>query len=75
LWGGADAVSRSYGHLKPPLKTVKNRGNALLMIDSSLESSEKQKYVIEKSLAELLFELFDFEVRSLPLLLYRCILI
>ncbi len=32
------------------------------MIDSSLESTEKQKHVIEKFLASLLFELFDFEV-------------
>ncbi len=30
---------------------------------SSLESTEKQKYGIEKFLASLLFELFDFEVR------------
>jgi hypothetical protein len=35
----------------------------LLMIDSSLESTEKQKYVVEKFLASSLFELFDFEVR------------
>jgi hypothetical protein len=34
----------------------------LLIFNSSLESTEKQKYVIEKFLA-LLFELFDFEVR------------
>jgi hypothetical protein len=33
------------------------------MIDSGLESTEKQKYGIEKFLASLLFELFGFEVR------------
>jgi hypothetical protein len=50
--------------LKPAIENCKNlRIFELLMIDSSLESTEKQKYAIEKFLASLLFELFVFEVR------------
>jgi hypothetical protein len=59
---GAVAVSRSYDHLNPPLKTEKLKNFELWIIDSSLESTEKQKYVIENLLASLLFELFDFGV-------------
>ncbi len=40
------------------------------MIDSSLESTEKQKYAIEKFLASLLFELFDLEFRISTLTKY-----
>jgi hypothetical protein len=55
---GAVAVLRSYGHSK----LQKFNNFELLIIDSSLESTEKQKYVFKKFLAQLLFELFDFEV-------------